>query len=39
MISGDDVEVTSGLKEGELVVLRSAPFVRDGELVSAVQVE
>jgi multidrug efflux pump subunit AcrA (membrane-fusion protein) len=39
MISGDDVEVTSGLKEGELVVLRSAAFVRDGELVTAVQVE
>ncbi|MCW2285952.1 multidrug efflux pump subunit AcrA (membrane-fusion protein) [Rhodoblastus acidophilus] len=39
MISGDDVEVTSGLKEGELVVLRSAAFVRDGELVTAIQVE
>jgi multidrug efflux pump subunit AcrA (membrane-fusion protein) len=37
IISGNDVEVSSGLNEGDLVVLRSAAFVRDGEIVKAIR--
>ena len=37
IIDGDDVEIRSGLKEGDQVVLRSAPFLRDGEIVNAIR--
>lgn len=36
LIAGDRVEVTEGLKEGELIVTRAGTFLRDGDAVRAI---
>ena len=39
LLSGNDVEIRSGLAEAEVVVTRSGPFVRDGEQVNPIDVQ
>ena len=39
LASGRDLEIVSGLKEHEVVVVRAGPFLRDGEQVSPIPVD
>ncbi|ACA15467.1 efflux transporter, RND family, MFP subunit [Methylobacterium sp. 4-46] len=38
LFSEDEVEIRSGLSENDLVVVRAAPFVREGDLVRPIRV-
>jgi hypothetical protein len=39
LLSGADVEIRSGVTADDLVVTRSGPFLRDGDLVDAIKSE
>lgn len=39
LLSGADVEIRSGVTADDLVVTRSGPFLRDGDLVNAIKID
>ena len=39
LASGTDLEIVSGLKDREIVIVRAGPFLRDGEDVSPIDVD
>ncbi|WP_157926083.1 MULTISPECIES: efflux RND transporter periplasmic adaptor subunit [Methylosinus] len=39
LLAGSDVEIRSGVTADDLVVIRSGPFLRDGDLVAPIRVE
>lgn len=39
LLSGTDVEIRSGVTADDLVVARSGPFLRDGDLVKAIKID